>query len=998
MLAARVKAERVFFLNDDPVLVFTSLPAESDERDVLHCYRRAWSLARPRYLFLAVGDELRVYSLASLPTTPGVSRRPLTPLEVVTRAADVAEQLSRFHRSRLESGVTFEHPQMGNQTGRADQQLLRDVRSATTALVSAGLTRRLSHTLIERAILVRYLEDRTILTDAYFDEVASKLPEPLNRVGVNEAPVDFGPTSNFIRFLASKELTYALFDQLAGHFNRDLFIAENDEREAVTEEQLCLLQSLLKGDISANQERLFLWAYDFSVVPTDLVSNMYELFHHEEVTKKLADAYYTPPELVGSVIADVLDDNTLEQEPTVCDPACGSGIFLVEAYRRIVRHEMLKLERPLTRGRLQELLLQRIAGCDIDEGAIRLAAFSLYIAFLNYQQPNDILKAGPLPRLIHQRGEQGRNMAPLVVGDAFSPRQGEHTSNNEHYTGQQDGLPWTTEGFGVVVGNPPWSELKGGKSKAEQWASRLNRTIGDRSPSQLFLWRALDLLATGGVAALLISAKALLNTRPTSRRFREQWLGEAKLEHVVNFSHVRRDFFKTGVAPFMLVRFRRALDQRSGMVVYETARPVPRGRRGSSALARMDRQMVVQTSLRTRDYLWKTYTAGSPRDDAFLARLAVEDQLRDWTESKKLCGYGFQRGDDSTGHSPSMTLRDLRSLVKFDSWGALKDEWFESVPSRVKFVPDERLFRGQRLLIRRGVSPGFGPHARLETEPFAFRHTTYGISLTHLQPWQAEIILGTLVSSLGRYWLYMVSGSWGTWADEVRSGDLLELPTRMPAVWDVTTRKIRTAVGDLRDMNTLGDQVARHGIAAHMAHVDEAVADLFELTDSERSLVADFWVSQSTDATQSVAHIAAVRGTEADLDPHSKEGLDPYLIVFLRAWNQRLRAIGELSWRIWREPVEGVVAVVFETLGGEGNRFPFPNKEGDEGWWSALNRLGVEWNRTQAQSMLRYGTVRAVTDTSIIIVKRDERRLWSASAAWQDADATAAQLMSARRL
>ena len=162
--------------------------------------------------------------------------------------------------------------------------------------------------------------------------------------------------------------------------------------------------------------------------------------------------------------------------------------------------------------------------------------------------------------------------------------------------------------------------------------------------------------------------------------------------------------------------------------------------------------------------------------------------------------------------------------------------------------------------------------------------------------------------------------------------------------------------------------------------------------------MADFWVSQSTDATQSVAHIAAVRGTETDLDPHSKEGLDPYLIVFLRAWNQRLRAIGELSWRIWREPVEGVVAVVFETLGGEGNRFPFPNKEEDQGWSSALNRLGVEWNRAQAQSMLRYGTVRAVTDTSIIIVKRDERRLWSASAAWQDADATAAQLMSARRL
>ena len=40
--------------------------------------------------------------------------------------------------------------------------------------------------------------------------------------------------------------------------------------------------------------------------------------------------------------------------------------------------------------------------------------------------------------------------------------------------------------------------------------------------------------------------------------------------------------------------------------------------------------------------------------------------------------------------------------------------------------------------------------------------------------------------------------------------------------------------------------------------------------------------------------------------------------------------------------------------------------------------------------------VRAVTDTAIVVVKRDEQHLWTASAAWQDADATAAQLISAK--
>ena len=292
----------------------------------------------------------------------------------------------------------------------------------------------------------------------------------------------------------------------------------------------------------------------------------------------------------------------------------------------------------------------------------------------------------------------------------------------------------------------------------------------------------------------------MFNTRSTSRAFREQWLQLVKLEHVVNFSHVRRDFFESAVAPFMVVRFRRAPRETNSMVVYETARPVPRGRRGSSALARLDRQVIPQGSLRARDYLWKTYTAGSVHDEAFLARLGVEDSMRDWM-SEQPRAYGFQRPrSHESGRAVPPTLRGLRSLAKFDSWGRLREEWFEPLPAFVKGMPDERLIRGRRLLVRRGVSPKFGPHARIETEPFAFRHTTYAFSLDHLDSWQAKVILGTLLSSLGRYWLYMVSGSWGTWMDEVRSRDLLNLPLRLRSEADAATRRIAQAVDELQNM------------------------------------------------------------------------------------------------------------------------------------------------------------------------------------------------------
>ena len=994
LLAARVNADRVFFLNDDPVLVFSSLPRESNENDILECYRRTWSLARPRCLFLAVGDELRVYSLASPPTAPGIDSRPLTPLEIVTKAADLGDRLARFHRSRLESGAAFEDGVMAETTGRADHQLLKDMRTATVALEDADLSPRIAQTLIERSILVRYLEDRSILTDEYFDEFESNHLYGVRSSTVEFSLPDFGPPSRFIPMLGNRDLVFDLFNQLAKEFNHELFGSHVNERDIVTQSQLRLLMDLLQGKANVLQEPLFLWAYDFSVIPTSLISTMYELFHRKKKGKASSNTYYTPPELVEFVLAGVLDHAMLDSNPRVCDPACGSGIFLVESFRRIVRHEMLRHGQSLSSERLRMLLEQRIAGCDVDEAAVRLAAFSLYIAFLNYQSPRKIRQAGPFSPLINT-SEAESSTAPLVVGDAFSPLQGEREEYDVDLSYSSKELPWRLRAFDVVVGNPPWTEIRGQKNSGEQWALARNRPYGDRNPSQLFLWRSLDLLADDGLGALLIGAKAMLNTRSTSREFRMKWIPEVSIEYVVNFSHVRRDFFRTAVAPFMLLRYQRLDGASTGMVVYETATPVIHGRRGSAALARLSRQVVPQESLQSRDYLWKTYSAGSFRDEALVARMEIEDRLCDWMPGKSHA-FGFQRASDlQKGAPPSLTLRQLRILGKFDSWGPLREEWFEPVPPLVNRVPEERFLDGQRLLIRWGVSSGFGPHARLETDPLGFRHTTFAISLQHLPPWQAKVVLGTLLSSLGRYWLYMISGSWGTWKDQIRSHDLLNLPIRLPPKPNPTTRRIVRSVDSLRRMiPARARKIAVTELPSEMEQIDYGIADLFELTEAERHLVADFWASQRPNASAPVSIDFQVEGTEADVDLASREGIYPYLKVFLRIWNRRLDRKGEFHWRIWHESTMGVIAVIFETQGTDSAANKAEDDWHGESWSAALRRLGVQWASAHGRSILSYGMVRAVTDTAIVVVKRNEKHLWTATAAWQDADATAAQLMT----
>ena len=694
MLAQRLRAERLFFVGDDPVIVFSRLSPRADDAEVAALYRRAWSMARPRCLFVDLGDELRVYSLDAPPPHPGGRGQSIEPVEIVSRAANVQASLARFHRDRLESGTALENAPF-SPAGRADRRLLRDVAIATAALQDAGLARRHAHGLIERAILVRYLEDRGVLTDGYFDAIATAHSIVESREGESPTPV-FGSPSRFVDFLLDVTLTRALFARLAEDFNGDLFVVDPDETRRVTQAHLSLLRDLLTGAGGEAHEPLFLWAYDFSVVPTSLVSTMYELFYNQEIEGSTSGTHYTPPELVEYVVADVLAPDLLDRRPTVCDPACGSGIFLVEAFRRIARHASATAGRRLTGAQLRRLLLERVAGCDVDEAAVRLAAFSLYIAFLNYQSPQDIRSAGPLPPLIASRDSAtatdraltGRPR-PLVVADAFHALRDDTPGS-----ANADTLPWRARSFDVVLGNPPWTEPKGGRpTTGDRWAKERGLPVGDRSPSQQFLWRALDLLAPGGVAALLVSAKVLFNTRSTSRLFRHTWLERVRLQRVVNFSEVRHDFFERAVAPFALLRFTHAgEDEPPATFVYETARTVSAGRRGLAGLARLDRRRVDQLALMREDFLWKTYSAGDHRDRALVERLGLYGRLGDLPLELPKPQYGYQRAspNERAGHPTPHSWVDLDGLRTFTSWGPVREDWLEDVARYVKFDPASR--------------------------------------------------------------------------------------------------------------------------------------------------------------------------------------------------------------------------------------------------------------------------------------------------------------------
>jgi hypothetical protein len=997
MLAERMSAERVFFVGDDPVIVFAELPDSASEEDAVRLYRRAWSLSRPRCLFLAYGGELRVYALSNPPPRRG-TRTKLKALKVVERAAEVAEKLSAFHRERVESGLLFDEPAFQRRAGWADERLLRDVKAATARLQDARLSRVVAHTLIERAILVRYLEDRGVITPDYFEGIAAEHPQWVGALAQEREAPNMGTKSDFVATLRNKEFAYAIFADLAVKFNGDLFVPLDGERDVISSDHLRLIHDLLTGTGVGGQQPLFLWAYDFDVVPTSLISSMYEQFYRTEISETRGGTHYTPAELVEYVLAETLSDEVLSRSPRICDPACGSGIFLVEAYRRVVRYEMRRSNRPPSAEFLRELLLTRITGLDVNEEAVRLAAFSLYLAYLNFQSPQDIREAGPLPKLI-ARPEESVNPPVLVVADAFSPTPDE-ASPHQHV----NVLSSITASFDVLIGNPPWDEPAEQASRlGDTWVNHYGLPVGHRNPSQQFLWRTLSLMKPDGVSALLVGALAFHNA--DSVEFRGEWLRRTVVEQLVDFSSARTIFFSSGTAPFVYIRFRRR-DRDLDLVPFAYRAVHPSTALASSrsmAYASTVQRWVSQDDLARHDYLWKVFAWGGHRDAALMSRLDLEERLCDVLPKNAAPSFGFQPGPTPL----TSDLASLRVLKHMDWWGPMDRSTFVLPPSGTKRAPDGPIYRGQRIVLSEGVRSGFGPNARLVSDDFSFRHTFYCIPLQSMSQWKAKLVLGTMLSRLGRYRMFMTSASWGYWHDKFNVDDILGLPVRLPEHQASLIRTIAQAVDSLYRSSTGRGDGRLDGTGTVnpfelLAPIDEAVYQLFDLDDAERDLVDDFHDhtlplvgrSQAWKELPEVTTSGAREGLRSDVD-RADPSLRRYLSTFLDAWNPALAHGAVLSWRVFDAPRVPMIAVVFETE-PVGARQSEPS-DAEIGWDVVVDRLERAMNFRVSSGLATHGSLRAVTDTSIIIARQSDLRAWTASTAREDAEATMFQAMKLSR-
>ena len=1055
-LAAKVEAEKIFFVENAPVIVFRELP-DDDPQKHLETFRQAWCMARPQCLFIATPGLLRAYSLNQHPVQTVDEWKNIDPLATIKRTLEISEKLQAFRREQVESGQLFNEKNFGELEQRADKRLIQDLKVVRQSLLNAEpqIDHRYVHTLIGRSIFVRYLEDRGILTPEYFEKVATDTNNPRwdskwNEILQTPEEKDLAPNSEkrrYSRVLRDKELTYAVFDQLTEDFNGDIFAHNPKEEKAVTQKHLDLLRRFLLGDTDIVQQQLFLWAYDFEIVPIELVSSIYEEFYHSPTDKQTDDksTHYTPSVLVEYVLSQLLTHERLTQNPKILDFACGSGIFLVQAFRRIVRYRQKKLERLLFPDELRKILREQITGIEINPEAVYVAAFSLSLALLHYQESESI-KAQmeqtrgekPLPHLIFKpnQPQDAAHYHALFHANSFSLMDSEREwikqklDAKHRFCGRveyeklyhsQGSLPFQPNTFDVVVGNPPWGYLKKNEGTPElrdaqehvlRWCKVFDWSIGDNELSQAFITRASSFLKLEGECGLLVSAGVFLKRHENSQKFRQRWLSENVIKKVVSFTHVREIFFSKAIAPFYFVQYQLGKADSTHRVQYWSAKKTELVDKVQSVILSLtDLHQVRQEELAYNELLWKVYWWGDHRHAALISVLGLEDNLgqliqkRNWSK-----GQGYTPGSIRPRNGLEKYLE--LPIENFERYGPIAEQGLRQVPEKVHRLGILNLYTGWQLLVKQGITQEGRTNgrieARLENKSYGFRNSIHGIKMDNAEDWERKVLVGMLWSSVARYYLFVTTGAWGTWHHEIHLEDgLMRLPIRFPENQDLRQRiidivdKLRSLPNDQRSLLT-SDSSIREKQESLERELDEAIFELYELNESERDLILDmcevglefFYQKGTSEAVKRVA-VTKTQGTANDLsaDRNREQGLEGYLYAFLQMWNRELETVGgEFRWHIIRAPHAPMLAVKFTTQ-LKGEKLPHISSSDEQAWHDLLNRLDAASLHPVSHRIYIDNMVRVVTDTDIFIIKRDERRLWTRSMAREDAEATLLQAM-----
>lgn len=950
--------DTALFLNHTPLAYFSRL-SELDPDKIQQLHKNVWSQSKVPLLFVTLPHEIRVYNGYASPPLPGeVMDEPIRLLQQLTELSDYLKAQQQIHqllveynqyeRVYLETGAfwdTSDGRKIASQP-RADKQLVEGMGQMRRLLTQKGLTNAVAYTLLGRSVFIRYLEDRGILSSAWIMRATN------------------GQTDNYRDTLAQgRNITYRLFDQLNRRFNGDLFPVDEEAEKDVDKLHLDTLLSFLnRTNLETGQ--LSFWPYNFEYIPIELISHIYDTFIEDQ---RSAGAYYTPLLLADFILEETMGDEVVHPDMSVLDPACGSGIFLVGAYRRLVQAWRRRNGQPTAQD-LSYLLRQNIFGVDKNPEAVRIAAFSLYLEILNHltnEQVQD--ETFRFPSL------QRKNLLP---SDFFAQ------DVDEYFAGRK---------FDRIVGNLPWG--KGTLTpQANEWLKKNSHQVGGRQIAPAFMLRSpIFCKADGEIALLAPSKSSILVTSKPHQEFRDHFFSTFHIRAIVNFSSMRHELFSNVVSPVTAIFYTPHAPQWNKKLIYGVPKPSLQSQHLKAiVLDTSEIKFLNRRDLLAQPSLWKIAQWGTPRDAALIERLRQIPTLRQQVDLRGLkMGEGIQINGGDENPAPWLEGMPLIPTDRLQNYFVDKRD-FETITEKVFHRPRvPELTQPPLVLIHQSKCK-----AAFSDVPVAYRDKLSGIVGQGGQEWLLYWLMAYINSPLATYYHFLTSTSWAVERDTIIQWEYEAMPFLIPDRDDPKLQDILLHLDQIKSLlntnQTFFDPQRHKKVEDHKTAIHKLVYELFDLHPVEQQLIEDMvtygigffeWAKRKT---RKPGEVLAVQKPNEELLKGYAETFIQTTAMFLQIKQQALKATvyknGAPLTVITFELVDldKVEPVQVITQPGEMR--------------AKLRELDELLVARKTPSMYIRRHVRVYDGKQISLIRPSEQRFWTKSQARADADAFLADL------
>lgn len=508
-------------LKSDPsVYIFqiSSSGIDKEAHESLHA--KIWSAGQCEIYIILSQTSVEIFN-ARQPAGVNGQSLDLSKLKLVSEAIEIFSDL-RFSASIFSKGVFWEQDDFAPKWSENDNPYIHLLNHLMVSrkLMYKKNTNNFSTKSIDKllilSLLIKFIEG---------------IKDPEDKHSLRDIYIKYNVNS--LEHAIENRVLFEILSELSKVFNGKIFEVTSDLETVIKNQDLSLLSEFLSGNINSETKQLFLWQqYDFKYLPAEVISAVYENFiqadSQRESGKNEKGVVYTPIHLVNLLVDDVMpleNASCFKNESfKLLDPTCGSGVFLVAAYKRLLQWWAINnsdennIVYPDAK-KAQSIMESNIFGVDILPTATYVSIFGLTIALLEKLTPQQIWN-----------NLRFNDLSNNIKCDNF--------------------VSWATtapKDFELVIGNPPFN-LPNGHKKDDILKPELIDIINiahKNIPASNFALHFFEISMTLAkkVCMILPSAVVLYSKSSFNHKYRRAILSDYSIKKIYDFTHLRESLF-----------------------------------------------------------------------------------------------------------------------------------------------------------------------------------------------------------------------------------------------------------------------------------------------------------------------------------------------------------------------------------------------------------------------------------------------------------------------